>query len=440
MLCNLATGCLPEPVYAFFNANGFMVELIVAVTLFVYWLDRRQHPVIRIISAVCMLMFLSIAWQSLVPENTVTLVAQYAVYFVAMVVVLYFCFNIRWQQAIFYVVAAGTLQHFAFRGSRIITSTLYMLLNPPEWFNIVVYPLALVPMFIIGYIAFARPLKDKNIENIGYGMILPLFAGMTLCVSVFTNVFNAVSVNAGSTVFTVFSLFDLVNCVFLLSLLREVVDRELAEKDTTVLLRMLDQQKSQMESSKETIDLINVKTHDLKKQLASFGDRIDPEELAEIGNLVDIYDSTVHTGNEALDVLLKQKSLTCKQRGIRFERMVDGSLLSFMRPADIYSLFGNAIDNSLEALTHVNDNSSRYVSLSVRNNRGMVAIRVENPYSGELEFVDGLPRTTKGDEQYHGFGTRSIRMIVERYHGWMSINADNGVFVLTILLPGQHEK
>lgn len=435
MSCDPSIGCMPPQLYDFFDANGFMLEFMVATALFVHWLDRRPHAGARVLGSCCLLMFLSVAWRLLVPENTLTLIAQYVVYFLALAMLLKVCFTIRWTQAFFYTVAAGTLQHFAFRGARIIAVVPHMVFDAPEWTIAYIYPVALVPMYVIGYAAFARPLRGKNIENIGYGMILPLFAGMALCVSVFTNVFNAISPDIDSLAYTVFALFDLVNCMFMLALLREIVDRERAEEDTTVLQRMLEQQKSQLESSKETIDLINIKSHDLKKQLAAFGDRIDPEEIREMSELVEIYDSSVQTGNETLDILLKQRSLTCERHGIRFERMVDGRLLSFMRPADIYALFGNAIDNALEALERVTDDSRRYLSLGVRENRGMVAIRVENPYVGELEFVDGLPRTTKGDERYHGFGTRSIRMIVERYHGYCSIDADDGLFVLTILMP-----
>lgn len=422
--------------YAFFDANGFMVELVVAALLFTWWLRRRRRASARFAASACALLCLSVAWGALVPENTWTLIVQYAVYFAALTAAIRWCYDVRWSQALFYMTAAGTMQHFAFRGARIVAAVPHMVAGAPEASMDWLYPATLVPMYVAGYFAFARPLKDKRVENLGYGMILPLLAGMSLCVSVFTNVFNSEASGIGDVTYTVFALFDLVNCIFLLALLREIVDRSRAEENSTVLARLLEQQKAQLESSKETIDLINVKTHDLKKQLATFGDRIDPDEIEELGELVNIYDSSVSTGNEALDVVLKQKSLACERRRIPFDRMVDGRPLSFMRPADIYALFGNAIDNAMEALADV-DEADRYLRLDVRETRGMLAIRVENPYRGSLEFEDGLPRTTKGDERYHGFGMRSIRMIVERYGGYLSIDADGGVFLLTALIPLQ---
>lgn len=65
----------------------------------------------------------------------------------------------------------------------------------------------------------------------------------------------------------------------------------------------------------------------------------------------------------------------------------------------------------------------------------MVVIHLENYYQGELNFTDGLPRTTKGDENYHGFGVKSIQMVVEKYKGNVSLLASDGIFNLNITIP-----
>jgi len=167
------------------------------------------------------------------------------------------------------------------------------------------------------------------------------------------------------------------------------------------------------------------------------GPAISQEQAGELQQLVEIYDSSVRTGNETLDVLLASKSLLCEQRGISFDRMVDGGLLDFMKPSDIYSLVGNALDNAMEAVSALPDDAEKYIAVRICESKGMAMIRVENPFAGELAFSDGLPVTTKGDTQYHGFGTRSIRMIARQYHGYMSISARDGIFRLTVILPLQ---
>ena len=47
----------------------------------------------------------------------------------------------------------------------------------------------------------------------------------------------------------------------------------------------------------------------------------------------------------------------------------------------------------------------------------------------------GIPLTTKSDKNYHGFGMKSIRQVVEKYGGSLTVNAENDLFRLMILLP-----
>lgn len=426
---------MQNAVYIFLQNNGFAIEMMVAAVLSTWWLKKRPHVMARYCVPAVVLMALSIIWAVVIPYSMWTQIVQYIVLFSVLVVSSAFCLDIRGIQALFYMVFAGLLQHFAFRAARIVADSVEAFAAISKYATNIVYVIALIPMYAVGYFAFVNPIRGKRIDRLRGSRILALFAGVLLCINVFTNIVNDLIGQRDDGIYTVFVCFDLVNCMFMMELLREIVDRLGAEEDNAIMQRLLEQQKKQLESSKDTIDLINVKTHDLKKRLISFGEQLNSEEIDELNELVVIYDSSVDTGNESLDVVLKQKALLCERRHIQFDRMIDGACLSFMKPVDIYSLFGNAIDNALEALEDMSDVSRRYINVSVRNNRGMVAIRFENPYRGSIVFKDGLPHTTKGDEQYHGFGTLSIRMTAERYHGYMSITADGGVYVLTIVIP-----
>lgn len=201
-----------------------------------------------------------------------------------------------------------------------------------------------------------------------------------------------------------------------------------------VLQQMMRQQRQQMELSKETVELINIKCHDIRKQLYTLGSRVPTEELDELKKAVDIYGSTVKTGNETLDVLLAERSIVCKGRGIQLDYIADGAKLDFLKPGEVYSLFGNALDNAIEAVTSL-EPDRRYIGLQVRAERGMLLIRMENCAAEPLHFVDGLPQTTKGDARWHGFGVKSIRRIVQQHGGTLTMQAQDGMFRLVALLP-----
>ncbi len=107
-----------------------------------------------------------------------------------------------------------------------------------------------------------------------------------------------------------------------------------------------------------------------------------------------------------------------------------------MAPADIYALFGNALENALEAVVSLDEPSRRTISLVVREVAGVVSIHVENPYTGEVTLgEDGLPQTTKASRSDHGLGARSMRRTVERYGGTLTTMAKDGIFHLNAMLP-----
>lgn len=196
------------------------------------------------------------------------------------------------------------------------------------------------------------------------------------------------------------------------------------------------QQNEQYIFEKGMIDVINVKCHDLKHSINAISGKASPEELDELKSAVDAYDAVFKTGNTALDVVLTRNSLKAREKKIVFTCIVDGKNLSFMPDSDIYALFGNIIDNAMEAVQSIEDEEKRSVSLTVSSSAGFVCINQTNYFSGTLYFKNGMPQTTKTYEKgYHGFGVKSIKMIAEKYGGDCVFETRGDVFVLDLLFP-----
>lgn len=226
-------------------------------------------------------------------------------------------------------------------------------------------------------------------------------------------------------------------CCFIALVLasKALIEKELLQ-EVAYLKYSIKQGQRQYEISKDTIDLINVKIHDIKYKINSvLQEQKDvPEEVIEdLRKSVRIYDSNIETGNEFLNVFITDKSLYCEQNGITLSCMVDGDKLDFMDAGDLYCLFGNIMDNALESVMKIEKKEKRIISLSVKAKNDMLFIQTENYYTGDIEFKDGLPRTTKGDTGWHGFGMQSIRMIVQKYGGELTSYVMDDVFYLNIL-------
>lgn len=198
-------------------------------------------------------------------------------------------------------------------------------------------------------------------------------------------------------------------------------------------------QKEQYVIKREIIDNINRKCHDLKHQLRALRQMTNEEEKEAYFNEMEqdimIYDTAVDTGNKALDVILMDKGLFCKNHNIQWTCMADGACLGFMRLEDIYAIFGNALDNAITAVMAIQEPQKRVVSLKMITQNNILVVQVQNYYEAALHFEQGLPLTTKRNRQEHGYGMKSIRYIAEKYGGTITVDAKNQVFTLQILIP-----
>lgn len=225
-------------------------------------------------------------------------------------------------------------------------------------------------------------------------------------------------------------------CVAILLVMYKTLEKSGLERDVDQLRHAIRQSEQQYRISKDTIDMINIKCHDIKYKLdAAMKDGASKDAVDDLRRSIAIYDSNIETGNKLLNVLFTEKSLYCEQNGITLSCMIDGERLSFMDDGDLYCLFGNIADNALEAVTKIKDRERRVIDIVVRAKDDMVIVTAENFFAGELELKGGLPVTTKDDKNYHGFGTASMRMIVHKYGGEMIIDTDGDVFRLTALFP-----
>lgn len=209
--------------------------------------------------------------------------------------------------------------------------------------------------------------------------------------------------------------------------------------EVDALQNMLRTQYAQYQQSQESIDLINRKYHDLKHQIAALRSECDPAQKSEFLDRMEAdirsYEAQNKTGNRVLDTVLTSKSLYCQKHDINLTCVADGTALDFLEVMDLCTLFGNALDNAIEAVEQVADGEKRLIHLSVARQKGFLRIRVENYYEGDLRFEGELPLTTKADKRFHGYGLKSIRQTAEKYGGSVTISTRKNWFELRILIP-----
>ena len=210
-------------------------------------------------------------------------------------------------------------------------------------------------------------------------------------------------------------------------------------RELEAVQNVLQNQYVQYKQSRESIDLINYKYHDLKHQIAVLRSETDPEKRNEFLNHMEDeirqYEAQNKTGNKVLDTVLTSKSLYCAKHGITFTCVADGTLLDFMDIMDICSIFGNALDNAIECELKIADKEKRLIHVTVSQQKNFLILRFENYYEGSLKVKEGRFLTTKKEKEFHGYGIKSIRYTVNKYDGAVSIDTKENWFDLKILIP-----
>lgn len=204
---------------------------------------------------------------------------------------------------------------------------------------------------------------------------------------------------------------------------------------------VLQNQYQQYKQSRESIDLINYKYHDLKHQIGILRQESDPEKrnafLNKMEEEIRQYELQNKTGNSVLDTVLTGKSMYCDKHGITLTSVADGSLLDFMDTMDICSIFGNALDNAIECELKIPDKEKRLIHVTVTQQKNFLMIRFENYFPGELSMKEGKIATTKKEKRFHGYGIKSIRYTANKYEGAVYISVKDNWFELQILIPMQ---
>lgn len=424
----------------------FMAALIIAETLFLFRLKKKEHYVTRF--ALCTAFsFVFVFFFPILSYNAVYSSFMFFLFFVLTVFTTKICYDINWRSCLFCTVAGYSMQHLAsvlydivitvgrFDGAaQMYSDTAASSINP---FSMLIF----VQVYALVYWSLFHLLGSKIKRNEDLTIKSPsllMLLALTVLVEIVLNAF-VIYRKLDSLDMVYYAAAAITNVICSLSVLLiqfELLLRKTLENELDVVYQMWHQEQKQFHITKETIDLINMKCHDMKHQIHSISKAaaIDPETMKGIEETISIYDSIVKTGNQALDIIIAEKSLYCAKNNVFISYMIDGEKLSFMTDTDVYSLFGNLLDNAIQVVLKL-EKDKRVIGITIKAEGELLSINSHNYYSGEVQMSDGLPVTSSGECDYHGFGVKSMVMIVEKYSGNISFDAKDQVFNLNILFP-----
>ncbi len=436
--------------YFSFYRPVFMAQLLIAEFLFTCRLKKRKLFWLRY-AASCILCLLFALFVPLYPNSALELSLIFIAMFSLTFALDIFVFDVPITELLMCLSAAYTVQHFAYCISNCLLLITGLNANVYGVYTEEVIVSGILPMnqafgyivtftlyylaYYLFYLFFGRRMR-KNERMSLKNPSLFVISIIAIVFSVLVNAFVVFGTVNGELIIAV-NLYNAVCCVFIIFVLFGTVSKIKTDNELSVVKGILKKAEEQYRISQSTIEIINIKCHDMKQQIRMIGEASSMNEtaIAEISQAIAAYDCNVETGNKPLDVILTEKSEECNKNGIVFSCITDGRLLAFMKEAEIYSLFGNAIDNAIAAVLPL-DKDKRSIGVNVGRVKDFVTVNVHNYFEGELRFgADGLPRTSKDDEVNHGYGLKSIRYIANKYDGNLSVEASGNLFNLNIIFP-----
>ena len=421
------------------NNISYGLQLFFAEMIFLYSFPKRQYFGLRILTAFALVLGINYFnlgflrfWSSSAIMNFAGLLLTLGVSFFGM----WFAFDSAALSVLSGCVAGVAVQHISHHIYRLVS--LIPFRNAPQGLIIEFATAAVVDLLVwitVGqWVAQRRIYEDNDRRMISVTILIVL-----ICIGITRLLRLAGPGNTYMTLCT--SLYAIICCTLALYVEFYVHESVRVQSEMLVLKRINDEERRRYELSRENAEQMNIKYHDLKHKLRYLEQRLPQEELDAMRTLIDSYERTYDTGLDVLDIVLNEKQMHCREKGITLTVMGNGTALSFMNTMDVYSLFGNLMDNAIEAV-EILEPEKRQISLVLEQRGEFVYISCMN-YTGSKVTLrqDGLPGTTKTQELgYHGYGLRSIRMIAEKYRGDISIQAENGMFAQSIYMTGDGDR
>ena len=436
----------------------FFLEIIIAEMLFAFRLEKRKSFFLRfafatLISFVICFFFPIFGihhwlWHSLYSS------LMFMLLFFLSIGLLFFCFKENLTSILFVGISGYLTQHMAYQlynsvmnlsGQAVAGLGLYGSVEPMSDAQIfassLTYFICYLVVYGIVFFTFANRIQ-KGSHIVIKNRYLFFTSAIILVVVILLNSFiiyksydfTGETYRDVSTILGLTALISLACTIVSISVEFLSYEANVLDQELSMMNEILKQERKQYIESKETIDLINLKCHDLKHQIRTLtsNQKLPDETINEITNIISIYDSTIQTGNKVLDTILTKKSLECNQKSIQITSVIDGKQLSFINEVDLYTLFGNILDNAIQAVENL-PKEMRVISVTSCKNSSLFSLVIRNYFQGEIHFKDGLPETNKHNKDFHGFGMKSIKRIVEYYGGDIQIFTEDNVFNLGLL-------
>lgn len=196
--------------------------------------------------------------------------------------------------------------------------------------------------------------------------------------------------------------------------------------------------------AESVLDDLRCIRHDLKNQYAYMQILLESERYDEMKDYFENLQNNlppqlnlIDCGNRTVNTVLNSEIKKIRPNGVSFDtQLVVPPVLPF-KDTDVCSIISNLVDNAFEECMRLKElgRTDLNIRMEIHPHQSYLLIRCLNSTDRENISRSGMGlRTTKKESRMHGYGTRIVSRLAEKYNGCAEYSLDEGMFVAQVML------
>lgn len=200
--------------------------------------------------------------------------------------------------------------------------------------------------------------------------------------------------------------------------------------DSMMMIKEQEHMRNFMQSLSSIYEQNRILRHDIKNMLILLNCNLTDEQKEIMGEIKNRTYTTpmILTSNEALNTIINSKIIAHKDTKIDWRFYMETDLKE-MDKIDLAILLGNLLDNALENL-----GKYKIIRIYAKQINDMYYLKIQNSIDGPVLKQNKILKTTKTDNELHGYGIKSMKRIVEIYDGNIKFSEDENSFIVDVFL------
>jgi len=247
----------------------------------------------------------------------------------------------------------------------------------------------------------------------------------------------------GDILISLGSIMMIVSNIIIFSVIEKLLQAQNAIKDNELLVLKTSLERQRFMKMEEINEEYAGCVHDMRHAFKTIGRLAETENIEEIRRLSleatellkekSLLDRKKYIEDTIVDAIISEREKIAKAKGISFCMDISNGIdISFISDLDKIRIFGNLLDNALEAAASCDDG---YITLELRQGNGSIVIlHIVNNFKRENNKRGNVYLTTKDDKVRHGFGIKNVKELAEKYNGILKITEQENIFSITLTL------